>query len=284
MRRLRRLGTSTATLAALVVLLSGCIKLEMDLEVAADDTVSGTAVLGFSRQLMELGGGSLDDLFGAQDVVPSDVEGVTIEPYEDDDFVGQEVTFDAVPLARINEQADEGSLTIVRDGDRFRVSGELDLATGDVPGGPEDLPFDPETLFQDAVIRISLTFPGEVERANGEIDGNTVTWTPSVGDRLVFEAVASAIPSGGGLPIVWIVLAVLAVAAVAGAVILANRRRPAPTAGWEASAEPAAGGQRPPPPDPAVSETPLPGPPASGAPPPPPPPPIAGTDGSDPDV
>jgi hypothetical protein len=240
MERIRRMGVRVLALGALVILLSGCIKIDMDLEVRSDDTVSGSAVIGFSKQLLELTGGSLEDALGEDTLVPSDVEGVEVEPYEDDEFVGQRISFDAVPLEEFNQQDDADSLSIVREGDTYRVTGVLDFSSGEEE---TEIPFDAGQVFQNADVRISLAFPGDVIEANGEVDGNRVTWTPEVGERTELRAVASAIGggTGGGSSIVWIVLALVAVAVIAGAIVVSNRRKavtqgPPDDAGFSSSA------------------------------------------------
>ena len=42
--------------AALAVLLAGCFKVNMDLDVTAENTVSGTAVVAVEESLLELSG------------------------------------------------------------------------------------------------------------------------------------------------------------------------------------------------------------------------------------
>jgi hypothetical protein len=224
MERIRHMVVRVLAFGALVILLSGCIKIDMDLEVRSDDTVSGSAVIGFSKQLLELTGGSLEDALGEDTLVPSDVEGVEVEPYEDDEFAGQRIRFDAVPLEEFNQQDDADALTIVREGDTFRVMGVLDLSSGEEE---TEIPFDAGQFFEDADVRISLAFPGDVIEANGEVDGNRVTWTPEVGERTELRAVASAVGggTGGGSSVLWIVLALVAVAVIAGAIVMSNRRK-----------------------------------------------------------
>ena len=75
--------------AAIALLLAGCFKVNMDLEVAADNTVSGTAVIAVEESLLELSGQNVDDLFADMDL--SDLPaGSTSERYEEDGFVGPE--------------------------------------------------------------------------------------------------------------------------------------------------------------------------------------------------
>ncbi len=215
-----------APLAALALVLSGCLKLDMDLELRPDDTVDGAVVFAVDKDLASLTDGSLEDLV-QEAPLPSDAEGVRVEDYEDEEFVGQRWVFDGIPIGVFVAQDPEG-LSIVREGDTFRVSGTLDLAG---PTGPTG--FDPSAFFSSAEIRIAITFPGEVLSSNGRVEGNTVVWEPRFGERLEIEAVGSAIPSQRGLStsaIVAIALAGVALlAAVAALVVLRARRRRAET-------------------------------------------------------
>jgi hypothetical protein len=238
MTRARRAATRVLALGALTVLLTGCLKLTMDLEVSSEDAVSGTAVFAVSRDILELTGGSLEDVIGNDSIVPSDVEGVTVAPYEDDEFAGQEITFDAVPLEEFNQEGGEDALSIERQGDRFVVSGALDLTMDEAD--TEGIPFDPQQMFDEADIRITLSFPGDVESSNGDVDGNTVTWTPTVGERTQLNAVASAVDGGDSGLLLWVLVAIVALAVIAAVAIASRRRRtsPPPTASGLGSTEP----------------------------------------------
>ncbi len=63
-RRFRRVLGS----GALAVLLAGCFKVNMDLDVTADNTVSGTAVVAVEESLLELSGQNVDQLFAEMDL------------------------------------------------------------------------------------------------------------------------------------------------------------------------------------------------------------------------
>jgi hypothetical protein len=259
MTRRRWTVARAVAVGGLAVLLSGCMKLDMDLQVNADDTVSGKVIFALDKQLLELTGQSAEDVLGTDAPVPTDAEGVSAEPYEDDEFTGQQFSFDAVPLSRFNEGEDPDALQIVREGDVFRVSGALDLsgatgATG-VPGF--------EDAFQGAELRIRISFPGEVTGSNGSVDGNTVTWEPKVGERLEIHATASAIEGAGGgsnLPLILILVGAVAVLAIVIAVVASRRRGGAPPAAAE---EPGAEAASPiastAPPEGGVAPTPAPG-------------------------
>lgn len=268
-----------AAFALLAVLLSACLKLDMDLEVSADDTVSGTVVFAVQRELLDLAGGNVEDILGTDAPLPEDVEGVTVEEYEDDEFAGQQFNFDGVALSEFNQEGGEEQLRIVREGDRFRVTGVLDLSSGlDATGATGFGGLDPSEFMQGAQLRIRIAFPGDVIESNGQVDGNSVTWEPRVGERQELEAVASAVGGGSGdsnLTLWLIIGAIVLVAAVVVGVLLARRRTPAVAggpAGPISGAPDVPAGPVEPGTPPVGSPPPAPPPPGSpGAPPPPPP-------------
>lgn len=222
MRRLGRLLGS----AALALVLAGCFKVNMDVEVSPTDTVSGNAVIAVDEGLLQLSGQNVDQLFGQMDLTDLPA-GTTAAPYDDDGFVGREITFQDVPLDDFTaDNALSGSgagedLDIQRVGDEFRVTGAFDMSGEEFTGTQI-----PEQFLDTFELRISITFPGEVKSATGEIDGNTVTWEPKIGENTRIEATASAIPSTSS-PLLVIVL-IAAGALVLGAIaFFLTHREPA---------------------------------------------------------
>jgi hypothetical protein len=281
--RLRIAGRVMA-LAALAVLMSACLKLDMDLNVSSDDTVSGTVIFAVDKNLLQISGQSFDDLLGSSAPLPSGAEGVVAKDYEDDQFAGKEYTFDSVPLAQFSGES-AGDLSITRDGDVFHVSGTLDLSTVGATGPSGLSGFDPSQFLQNADLRIRITFPGEVTDANGEVSGNSVTWLPKIGEATELQATASASGGGGSsTTILLIVAAVVVVLAVVLGIVLARRRGRAAVAaagpdggisapGMAPTSPPSVGPTSPP----SMGSTPqppaAPAPPPEGPPAPPPPPP-----------
>jgi LppM domain len=215
-RRARTAGRVGAFLA-LAVLLTGCIKLNVDLGINADDTVNGAVVLGVQKELLELTGQSAEDLLGDADLIPTGATGVVVEPFEDDEFVGQQIIFEDLPISEFNSGALGASgatgisgvtgaggdnLNITREGDTFVVTGALDLSSGLSGATGPFAGTGGAQLFENADIQISITFPGEVVRANGEVDGNTVTYVPEFGERLEINATGSAIDNGQAADVV----------------------------------------------------------------------------------
>jgi len=281
-----RVFRGLAVFAGLTLLLAGCLKLDMAVTISPDDTVDGEMVFAVNKQLLELTGQSVDDMLG-DTTVPSDVDGATQEPYEDEDFVGTQVTFENVTLSDLSERSDPDALTIVRAGDTYEVDGVMDLSTeaADLQGNPFEDQI--SQAFDTAELRIAITFPGEVLETNGQVDGTTVTWEPVFGERNVLSAVASASGDGandtgdgtgteaasgegsGGDTLLYVIAGLVIVAVVAGLFVTMRRTRP--------GASPAAADETSPAPEPVTPPASTPAPP-----PPPPPPPVEPSDrGSD---
>ncbi|MEP7033482.1 MAG: hypothetical protein ABI879_05830 [Actinomycetota bacterium] len=213
-----------AAVGLLAVLLTGCIKLNVDFDVSSDNTVSGTMVFAFSKQLLQLTGQSAQELIGSSAPIPSSVPGVSAKAYDDGDFVGEEFTFDGVPLTQFNAD-DPESLSIVRHGDTFTVSGVLDLSGGaGASGATSSIPGINQALGG-ADIRISITFPGSVTDTNGTVDGTTVTWKPQVGQRLELRATAGATGSGSSSTSSIVLIVGIALVVIVAIALFMNGRR-----------------------------------------------------------
>jgi hypothetical protein len=226
-RRLARI----AGVAVMALVLAGCFRVQMNVEVSPENTVSGDAVIAVDESLIELSGQSPDQLFEDMDL--SDLPpGAEAERYEEDGFIGQRITFAEVPLEdftsgdSLTAGGPGEELRIVRQGDEFHVSGAMDMSGEEFTGGEQV----PRQFLDSFEFTISITFPGEVRSATGEIDGNTVTWQPRIGENTRIDAVASAIPSGTS-PLLIVLLIVGALAVLAILFLVMRRRTPATAAG-----------------------------------------------------
>ena len=255
-RRARTAGRIGA-FVALVFLMTGCIKLNMNLGINSDDTVSGTVEFGVQKELLDLTGQNVEDLLGSDAPFPSNAPGVTVEPFDDGEFAGQQFIFEDVPIAEFNSGGFVGgtgatgisgvtgagdTLNIARQGDTFVVTGVLDLSTGlsgatGPFGGSGGAQF-----FESADIKIAITFPGAVVQApGGQIDGNTVTYVPKFGERLEINATGSAVDNGeaadvvGGsdsmLPLILIIAGVVLVLLIIIGLVIRSRRHKGGDAG-----------------------------------------------------
>jgi hypothetical protein len=226
MRRASRIVGSVLAAAAATMLLTACLKLDMDLNVSSDDTVSGTVILGIDKELLALSGQSADQFFQGQDLLPGVASGVSVADYDDGAFVGKQITLDGVSIDELNQgngqRAGSDQITITREGDQFVVHGVLDLEFGGTAGTPQAQEL-AQQAKDSAEIRIRLSFPGAVTSSNGTIDGNSVTWTPVFGERTTLEATAGATGSWPALGLILGFLALVAFAGLVGAFFARSR-------------------------------------------------------------
>lgn len=225
----RRILTTTCIAAALALTLGGCMKMDMQIELQSDDTIDGTLTFAVAESLAELSGQSPEDLVEEmqEGILSSDnaLGDVRSEPYTEEGFIGTKTFFEGAALDAIGSDAADDGLTIVRDGDDFVVTGEMDLSDADASQA---------ALMTGMDLRIAVTFPGPVAEHNGELSANTVTWVPVPGERLEISARGSAEPAGaGGLPILAIVAIAVGLLALVAIVVVAfivrSRRSSTPT-------------------------------------------------------
>jgi len=184
-------ATFTAILATF--LLTGCIKLDMDLTVNTDRTVSGTVIGAVSDYLAtmaeESGDTSSNSLTSELDsLFDENTPGVTVKEYKSGGFTGQQYILDHVAISELSgDGADADSFNIKIVGNQVNVSGVLDLSMDkDTTSSLELFGGDlAKGLFSSAQMRIAVRFPGKVISSSGEIssDGKQVIWTPVIGER-----------------------------------------------------------------------------------------------------
>lgn len=225
---MRRILGSIAVALSTVLLTTGCIKLEMDMNVAADDTVSGTMVFAVAKSLAELspegseGTPTTDTLFESNAFVK-------VEPYEDEEFTGSSYIFQGIPLSQFKPDVGDGSeFAIERQGDNIVVSGILD--TSSQSAELESNPFAEaimESIAETTSIRVAITLPGEILETNGEVQGQTVTWNGAFGEKLELQAVAVSplSPFSNWILIGGIAVGVLILGTVL-AIVIRNRKKP----------------------------------------------------------
>ncbi|WP_188521922.1 LppM family (lipo)protein [Isoptericola cucumis] len=236
-RGVRRLRTALAALLAAVglVALAGCMKVDMDMTLSEDDTVSGSMVMAISNQLAETMGmepGQLWDQAGGE--LQQDLpEGATQEPYSDDEYTGSEFTFTDAPIENFSGGGAE-DLSITREGDEYVVTGTMDLSEG-----ADQLGSMPDGVKDSFDVRIAVTFPGPVGETNGTVDGNTVVWTPQLGETTEIQARGAA-EAGSSFPW-WLVGLVVGVLVLALVVVLVVRSRRSGAAATAPQAGPGAG-------------------------------------------
>lgn len=171
----------------------------MALTLNEDDTFDGSVVMAFSDELATSMGSDPQELW---DQMGSEMEselpeGATQEPYAQDGYTGTKITYADQPISQLSS-AGADSISVTREGDEYVVSGSMDMTGEEFNPDTGDATSDQLTqqMMDSLDIKISITFPGEVAESNGEIDGNTVTWTPVVGETNEMTARGSAVAGG----------------------------------------------------------------------------------------
>ncbi|TDW75943.1 LppM family (lipo)protein [Kribbella pratensis] len=200
---------------ACLVALTGCVKLDADLKVGSNETVSGSMKIGVDKQLLQSSGQSLDKVRQQIEsgIRQTTTEGVNCNSFEDDKYVGSNCVFESVPFDKMGTSSGDG-VSFRKDGNKVMVTvkaGNL----GSVPSGSQ-----PEVNFK-------ITMPGKIlEHDDGaRISGRTATYDSL--DKLGKISLTSE--AGGGFPtwalILIIVLVLLAIGAVVFFLLRSRRRK-----------------------------------------------------------
>lgn len=217
-----RAAAALAVAFALTAALGGCMKVDAQLVVHEDDTISGSVVLALDKRLAGLTGKTDEELIDSIGLDADKIaDGAVTEPYSDSGFVGRRVVFTGTPLSDFHGTGDHDSLTVTHDGRTYLFNGVVDLRGINLT--------DPAVQrFADLFsFNVAITFPGKVVEHNGVLEGQTVTWSPKAGQSMELHARAEK-PGITWWP--WALGAgvFVIVIAAAGLVWALSRRRMAP--------------------------------------------------------
>lgn len=234
---MRRMLSRTGLFLALVLTLTGCIKLDEDLTVRKDGKIDGTAIIAFSKDfvgIIDSMGGSFGSSSesGSKTTKPKSFEeqmkhpsapkglppGATAKAtfYKEGNWIGNKIVFKGVPADKLDQldttssaatggsSSDGQTFKLTREGSNWHFRAVMDMSSGGettttvkgqkrVKGATTTTPdFDMSAMFGNmkADIRIKVTFPGKVIKANGKVKGNSVTWTPQLGKKITMDAIA----------------------------------------------------------------------------------------------
>lgn len=170
----------------LTLVLSGCVRMGLELELAPDDVARPSLVLAVEDGVLDNTGQSAEDFIDAivRDNDPADAA-VRVEDWAADGYTGERYVYGEVDTSRIGT-ATSLPVNVVREGDEYVVTGTLDLtADGLGLGGQASL--------DDVDVAVDISFPGPVTESNGTISGNTVHWDPPPGAPYEIHARGSAV-------------------------------------------------------------------------------------------
>lgn len=260
----RRVGTA-AVAAVLTLALSGCVRMGVELDLKPDDRVDSSVVLAVEDRYLDRTGQSPDDVIDmlTRDQDDPARDAVRTEQFEQDGYTGTRYVYPEGDLAGVGEQVG-WPISVVREGGDYVLSGTLDLTEEGLGGRGA-------ASIENLSVTVDVTFPGEVSSSNGTVDGTTVRWEPTVGEKVEISARGAAVgPDGdeaaaGGepavvtLPVVpeWMVLVLglsgLVILLLIGVIVwqamlrVRDRRPDAPVASYPPAPVPAPAGYGAPP-------------------------------------
>ena len=222
----RRSLAAVAVTVASAFALSGCIKLDIDMKVKSDTKLDGTMIVAFNEQVMKSFEGMADGMStsntksktpttkaksfeqqtkdGVKKAQAKLPRGSSAKLYKKDGWLGQEISFKGVDASLVlgvglnagataDPTSDTSKLAITKKGDLLLLDGVLDMGGG---SDGTDAGMDMSGLMAGGKpeLRVKFTFPGKVATASkgGKISGNSVTWTPEFGKKLLMKATAKA--------------------------------------------------------------------------------------------
>ncbi|CAM3209207.1 LppM family (lipo)protein [Stackebrandtia soli] len=195
-RPLRRIA-ALVLFPVLALVLTGCLRMGVTVEISADDTVTGSYTVTYPEEAMEDGDPTEGFSEGSED------GSITLERYEEDvdgtPYLGVRYLFDDASFEDfaelINRNVDEDdAVALTRDGDDINFKVTIPEGLGDDSGSsPES-----EELLANGHIGISLVFPGEIVETNGTLgdDPRSVSWDMPLAEATDAYAIASAVPTG----------------------------------------------------------------------------------------
>jgi hypothetical protein len=209
----RKLFTAVAT-AGLVSLLSGCIKMDMDMKLSKDEKISGTMIVGFQKSLLEMMGQTKEEFLKDMKLGEGMPKGSKVKTYDKDGYVGQEVSFKDLPASELNNlgnaakgataaaggdasSSSKDDLKLAKVNGKWVMSGTMDLSSAaGATGGAKPKAGEPDmsALMKGFKVRIKMTFPGKIVEHDkwGKVKDNSVEWNPKAGEKVVMKVVANA--------------------------------------------------------------------------------------------
>lgn len=229
-RRSRLAGVALLLLTLFV--LTGCVKLNSDLDVSTDLTLSGTMSVMMKKSAVEDLGQTTDEALEEMtgDVPDMSDRGVTTGEVHDELYVGIQFTLDDVDptqftedelgfISQLSLSEQDGTISLSMPNPVAMPSMDMPAPPtggypGAAPGIDTGLGVDSIRSMLDESV-IAFTFPGKVIDAPGaEVNGSTASWDLQTfeGEELTAEAQASGFP--------WWILIIVGVIVLLGIVAL----------------------------------------------------------------
>ena len=188
-------------LVAMCLLLTSCMRADMQLSISADDKVNGELTIAFEEAALAQSKVTAEQLLENQNLFGnSDATGLDTTDFKQGDLVGKTYHFTDLPLAELSKAfgSDGTSLSIRRQGNQIITSGVMDMSQG-----LQDLDQKSLDLLKNMSSTITITYPGTIVATKGLQEGNTVTWVTKLGQKSDFATIVNSdfvVPEKLGTP------------------------------------------------------------------------------------
>jgi hypothetical protein len=173
-------------MAAVGLVASGCVHVQVALAVSGTDLVSGEVIAAALPNPATPRGPVLT-------VPQAMADQATARSYNAGGYIGSELTFNNLSFAQLaalisagTDQNSHFQLTFQRNGDLVNFAGSADLT---------------QVSTQGAQVRLKVSFPGKVLQTDGANSSGTVTWNLLAGQVNTFSATAEY--TNGGFDRPW---------------------------------------------------------------------------------
>ena len=188
------------------LLLTGCIRADVDLRIDRAGRVNGTVIIAFSSGLLQAVGQKRSDVIADVREASKDVpKGMKVEVYDVGMYVGERITFAGVPAEQFGQlvaTAARGTgalgattaqdFVLEKSSKRWRFFGTVDLTPAAMAAIPGVNGADLAALQKGTEIHIKITFPGIVTARDksAKVSGKAISWNPKPGEHIQMQAVA----------------------------------------------------------------------------------------------
>jgi hypothetical protein len=193
----RRLAIA-ALMTTVLLTLTGCLRLNMAVELLENDMANVQLDLAFQDEAIAALGMDPQQTWDSQfgDIDQNLPPGATAVPYPEEGWTGSRITMHNIPISDQENMNDLGvaDLNIVRDGNYYVFQTRSDLGdeiAGSTGGNDEAL--------EGMEMTFTLTCPGPIVESNGTITGNRVVWdlTQYTSDQPITARCAATAASAG---------------------------------------------------------------------------------------
>ena len=198
-----------ALILAVALLLSGCIKMHINVAWHEDNSARITMTYGVQKSALEMMGSTEEDAQEQlKESMGSENEGYSFKPYSDSEYTGVIATIDVDDITKDSVDSIDTLRFRCEDNGKvktYTVSGSFE---GSDLAGEDDLGA-AGISFDSIDMKIIIDMPGNVTSHNAtEKNGSTLTWVLSAAATTSIQATSEV---GGGSILLWIILIVLIV-------------------------------------------------------------------------